>query len=180
MPDCSWGVWKYPIYNSRQTEMWVTYKDKTKLAGREQNVNFTLDRADTGEWSGSVGKETDCNAGDLSSIPGLWRSLGEGSGNPLQYSSWSNSWIDEDRLSPWNCKESGHNCVTFIFFHFCAPTRELPNQNQTDPPTQHPGIEPAPGALEDNSCSLGQLVLRKLGFRQYMPTYCPYGVNSVV
>ena len=26
---------------------------------------------------------------------------------------------------------------------------ELPNQNWTDPPTQHPGTEPAPGALED-------------------------------
>ena len=27
-----------------------------------------------------------CNAGDLSSIPGLGRSPGEGNGNPLQYS----------------------------------------------------------------------------------------------
>ena len=39
------------------------------------------------------------------------------------------SWIDEDRLSPWNCKESGHNCATFIFFHVRVPTREVPNQN---------------------------------------------------
>ena len=34
----------------------------------------------------SVGKESACNAGDLSSIPGLGRSPGEGNGNPLQYS----------------------------------------------------------------------------------------------
>ena len=34
---------------------------------------------------GSVGKESTCNAGDLSSIPGLGRSPGEGSGYPLQY-----------------------------------------------------------------------------------------------
>ena len=34
----------------------------------------------------SVGKEFDCNAGDLGSIPGSGRSLGEGNGNPLQYS----------------------------------------------------------------------------------------------
>ena len=34
----------------------------------------------------SVGKEFACNAGDLSSIPGLGRSPGEGNGNPLQYS----------------------------------------------------------------------------------------------
>ena len=39
--------------------------------------------------SGSVGKESACNAGDtgdMGSIPGLGRSPGEGSGNPLQYS----------------------------------------------------------------------------------------------
>ena len=34
----------------------------------------------------SVGKEFACNAGDVGSIPGLGRSLGEGNGNPLQYS----------------------------------------------------------------------------------------------
>ena len=34
----------------------------------------------------SVGKESACNAGDLSSIPGLGRSPGEGNGNPLQHS----------------------------------------------------------------------------------------------
>ena len=32
------------------------------------------------------GKESACNAGDLGSIPGLGKSPGEGSGNPLQYS----------------------------------------------------------------------------------------------
>ena len=34
----------------------------------------------------SVGKESACNAGDPSSIPGLGRSAGEGIGYPLQYS----------------------------------------------------------------------------------------------
>ena len=42
------------------------------------------------EWSGfsagSGGEESPCNAGDLSSIPGLGRSPGEGKGYPLQYS----------------------------------------------------------------------------------------------
>ena len=33
---------------------------------------------------GSAGKESACNAGDLGSIPGLGRSLGEGNGCPLQ------------------------------------------------------------------------------------------------
>ena len=37
------------------------------------------------------GKESACNAGDLSSVPGLGRSFGEGNGNPLQYSCLENS-----------------------------------------------------------------------------------------
>ena len=36
-----------------------------------------------------------CNAGDLGLIPGLGRSLGEGNGNPLQYSCLENS-IDRE------------------------------------------------------------------------------------
>ena len=35
---------------------------------------------------GSDGKESACNAGDPSLILGSGRSLGEGNGNPLQYS----------------------------------------------------------------------------------------------
>ena len=42
-------------------------------------------------WSGSDGKASACNAGDLGSIPGLGRSPGEGNGNPLQYSCLENS-----------------------------------------------------------------------------------------
>ena len=36
--------------------------------------------------SGSDGKESACNAGDLGSIPGVKRFPGKGNGNPLQYS----------------------------------------------------------------------------------------------
>ena len=35
---------------------------------------------------GSDGEEFTCNSGDLSSVPGLGRSPGEGNGNPFQYS----------------------------------------------------------------------------------------------
>ena len=34
----------------------------------------------------SVGKESACDAGDPSLVPGSGRSLGEGNGKPLQYS----------------------------------------------------------------------------------------------
>ena len=39
---------------------------------------------------GSAGKES-CNVGDLGSIPGLGRSLGERKGYPFQYSGLENS-----------------------------------------------------------------------------------------
>ena len=39
----------------------------------------------------SIGKESACNAGDPSSIPGMGRSTGEGIGYPLQYSGLENS-----------------------------------------------------------------------------------------
>ena len=40
---------------------------------------------------GSAGKESTCNVGDLGSIPGLGRSVGEGKGYPPQYSGLKNS-----------------------------------------------------------------------------------------
>ena len=39
-----------------------------------------------GFTSGSDGRESACNVGDLGLIPGLGRSPGRGHGNPLQYS----------------------------------------------------------------------------------------------
>ena len=48
---------------------------------------------------GSAGKESACNAGDLGSIPESGRPLGEGNGNPLQYSCLENSM---DRGAWWN------------------------------------------------------------------------------
>ena len=44
-----------------------------------------------GFLSGSAGKESTCNAGDLGSTPGLGRSPGEGKGYPLWYSGLENS-----------------------------------------------------------------------------------------
>ena len=58
---------------------------------------------DKGFPDSSVGKESACNAGDLGSIPGLGRSLGDGKGYPLQYSGLENTmncivhWIAKSR-----------------------------------------------------------------------------------
>ena len=57
----------------------------------------------------SVGKESDCNAGDLGLIPELGRFTGEGIGYPLQYSGLENS---------MDCSPQGHkgqDGATFIF-----------------------------------------------------------------
>ena len=45
--------------------------------------------------SGSDGKESACNAGDVSSIPGSGRSPGEENGYPLLYSFWKILWTEE-------------------------------------------------------------------------------------
>ena len=68
-------------------------------------------------WQGfpwcSVGKESACNAGDLSSIPGSGRSPGEGNGNPLQYSCLGNP---KARGASWatvhGVARVGHDLVT--------------------------------------------------------------------
>ena len=55
---------------------------------------------------GSDGQESACSAGDLSLIPGLGRSPGEGNDNPLQYSCLGNP-MDRGawQVSPWRCRE---------------------------------------------------------------------------
>ena len=57
---------------------------------------------------GSDGKESACNAGDLSLIPGLGRSPGGGNGHPHQYSGLENPHGQRSMAgySPWGCKES--------------------------------------------------------------------------
>ena len=59
---------------------------------------------------GSDGKESTCIAGDLSSIPGLGRSPGEGHGNPFQYSCLENS-MDRrpGRLQSMESQRGVHN-----------------------------------------------------------------------
>ena len=52
---------------------------------------------------GSDSKESACNAGDLGSIPGLGRPLGEGHGNPLQYA----------------CLENPHGQRTLMVYSSC-------------------------------------------------------------
>ena len=65
--------------------------------------------------------EWTCNTGDLGLIPGLGRSPGGGSGNPLQYSGLENPHGQRSQAGyrPWGRKES--DTIEQLHFHFlCA------------------------------------------------------------
>ena len=69
---------------------WVTEEIKYTMHIKHLAQNHTP--------CGSDGKESACSKGDLGSIPGLGRSLGEGNGNALQDSCLENS-MDRERLA---------------------------------------------------------------------------------
>ena len=63
---------------------------------------------------GSAGKESTCNVGDLSSVPGLGRSPGEGKGYPLHCSGLENSmdWVVHGVAKRWTQLSDFH----FLYF----------------------------------------------------------------
>ena len=79
------------IENEHPSSHW---REQTELEIRYELKGFP---------SGSAGKESACNVGDLGLIPGLGRSPGEGKGYPLWYSCLENSM---DCTSPGSLKES--------------------------------------------------------------------------
>ena len=60
-------------------------------SGRSPGEGMATTPVFLGFPGGSAGKESACNAGDPSLIPGLGRYAGEGHGYPLQYSCLENS-----------------------------------------------------------------------------------------
>ena len=67
-------------------------KNPRKIQSIEFSIGIKAVQGHCGNFHGSSdGKESACNAEDLSSIPGSGRSPGEGNGNPLQYSCLENS-----------------------------------------------------------------------------------------
>ena len=72
-----------------------------------------IDKLLRGFPGGSDGKESACNAGDPDSIPGPGRSLGEGNGNPLQYSCLENLM---DRGAWWVAVYGVEKSWTWLYF----------------------------------------------------------------
>ena len=68
----------------------MAWKPESQYFKKDKGLNELLTN-DEGYPGVSDGKESACNAGDPSSIPGSGRSPGEGYGNPLPYSCLENS-----------------------------------------------------------------------------------------
>ena len=73
------------------------------------------------DLGGSEVKVSACNMGDLGSIPGWGRSLGEGNGNPLQYSCLGNL---KDREARW---ATGYG-VLKSWTHLATKQQQQPKQ----------------------------------------------------
>ena len=77
---------------------------------------------------GSDSKESACNAGDPTSIPGSGRSPGKGNGHPLQYSFLDNSMDRALSLvgySPWGRKQSYTTLTIKLFYVICGISKRL-------------------------------------------------------
>ena len=110
----------------------------------KQNNYFKL----FGFPGGSAGKASTCNAGDLSSIPGLGRSPGEGNSYPLQYSGLENSMDgvakSRTQLSGWtelNCEArdfSGKN-VEWVAIPFSGASSQPRDRTQASRASSNAG-----------------------------------------
>ena len=78
-------------------------------------------------------KESACNVGDLSLIPGSGRSPGEGNGNPLQDSCLENPIVG---YSPWGCKESDMTEWLLCLLHENMPL-SIPGISAEQKQTKH-------------------------------------------
>ena len=80
------GLWGFSGSSADKDSTWFRRPQFNSWVGK---IPCRRDRLPTpvflGFLGGSDGKEFSCNAGDLSSTPGLGRSPGGGHGNPLQY-----------------------------------------------------------------------------------------------
>ena len=99
----------------------VQFLDQEDNLEKRQSTNSSITPVFLGFPSGSVGKESACNVGDLDLIPGLGRSPGGGHGNPHQYSCLDNPHRQRTLAgySPWGHKESDttkHKLIIYFIY----------------------------------------------------------------
>ena len=102
------GPWEYEVPISAAFAAFIVAVTKDSTRGQHFFMfrfhfsffwTFICTKDYMGFPSGSDGKATVCNAGDLGSIPGLERSPGEGNDYPLQYPGLENP-MDRARYPP--------------------------------------------------------------------------------
>ena len=77
----------------------MTFRGKGSAIRNYTGLKSIIKRSYQGFPDSSAAKESSCNAGDLSSIPGSGRSPGEGIGNPLHYS-WASLVVQIVKILP--------------------------------------------------------------------------------
>ena len=128
--------------SSSSSASWPAYRFLMRQV-RCANIPISLRIFHSLLWStqdNSIGKESACKAGDPSSIPGLERSTGEGTGYPLQYS-WASlvaqpvknlptmreTWVEslgwEDPLEKWKANYSSRLAWRIPCVHGVANSR---------------------------------------------------------
>ena len=134
-----------------------SFQDSILQKKKKKKKHIHVWRNKVGQVNQSKDNESACNAGDLSSIPGLGRSPGGRPGNPLQYSCLENQ-RSLAGYSPWGCKESD-------------TTGWLSSAQHKDNETAFPGGSD----VKESACNTGNpgsnLWVRKIPWRrEYLPT----------
>ena len=79
----AWYSWLKPGFSSGLHSMKLSSQNFTQIMGRRRASPL------------AQRKESSCNTGSASLIPGLGRSPEGGHGSPLQYSCWENQWTEK-------------------------------------------------------------------------------------
>ena len=83
-------IWIFPPFSPHPDILILKKRKRIPLSIKDLEQSFGI-QIFKGFPGSSAGKESECNAGDLGSIPGLGWSPGEGNSYPLQYSGLENS-----------------------------------------------------------------------------------------
>ena len=128
----------------------------------------------------SAGKESTCNVGDPSSIPGSERSPGGGHGNPLQYSCQENPHGQRSLVgcSPWGHKEldvTGQLSATQHILYTGASQVVLVVKNlPANAGNRGTGLSPGQkGPLEEGVATHSSILARRIHGQTSLESYSP-------
>ena len=111
--ESMWGGWmqksnaKFPSWRILEKPVKLTHGRTRSTC---QGTQYQITMVPMGFPGGSSGKESACNAGDLGSIPGLRRPLGEGMATPSSIPAWRIPWTEESGgLQSMGLQRVGHD-----------------------------------------------------------------------